>query len=193
MHRAFHSNLWPDSSHLDPQQLQLAPATVHLHTGVYTFHLLWRLWAMVYPSALQKKKGCFDSIWLPRAVSHLFCIIKYSGVPLPALHSKFSRTLVNIMGECLPNEIVQWCGKRYEIEVTKLGQIYSQCAVKTLMHFELYGLQHAGFHSDQRPLTAYGTLLFPSRIRFPENTCAIWIKYLHSLFVYSVTQFSITA
>jgi len=37
-----------------------------------------------------KKKGCFDSIcnWLPQFPSSYFCIIKYSGVSLSALHSK---------------------------------------------------------------------------------------------------------
>ena len=29
------------------------------------------------------------------------------------------------MGECFANEIVQWCGKGYEIEVTKMGQNYA--------------------------------------------------------------------
>ena len=38
---------------------------------------------------------------------------------------RVSRTLENIMGECFANEIVQWCGKAYEIEVTKMGQNYT--------------------------------------------------------------------
>ena len=67
-------------------------------------------YGLVWKRNTAKKKG-----------QYFFCIIKYSGVPLPALHSKFSRTLVNIMGECFANEIVQWWGKRYEIEVTRMG------------------------------------------------------------------------
>jgi len=38
---------------------------------------------------------------------------------------RVSRTLENIMGECFANEIVQRCGKGYEIEVTKMGQNYT--------------------------------------------------------------------
>ena len=56
------------------------------------------------------------------------CIVKHSGVPLPALDSKqiknliwLSRTLANVMGEYFANEIVQSCGKGYETEVTKVG------------------------------------------------------------------------
>jgi len=32
-----------------------------------------------------KRKDCFDSVWYPQFP--LFCIVKHSGVPLPALHS----------------------------------------------------------------------------------------------------------
>ena len=61
--------------------------------------------------------------------SHLSaCIVKHSGVPVPALDSKpiknlilLSRTLVNVMGEYFANEIVQSCGKEYETEVPKMG------------------------------------------------------------------------
>ena len=56
------------------------------------------------------------------------CIVKHSGVPLPALDSKqiknliwLSRTLANVMGEYFANEIVQSCGKGYETEITKMG------------------------------------------------------------------------
>ena len=38
------------------------------------------------------------------------CVVKHSGVPLPALDSKqiwFSRTLATVMGEYFANEIVQ--------------------------------------------------------------------------------------
>ena len=56
------------------------------------------------------------------------CIIKHSGVPLPALDSTqiknliwLSRALANVMGEYFANEIVQSCGKGYETEVTKMG------------------------------------------------------------------------
>ena len=63
----------------------------------------------------KNKEGLF---WfkLVTSVSYLFCIIKYSGDPLPALHSKqwldtYSRTLLNVMGEYFANETVQWCGK----------------------------------------------------------------------------------
>ena len=52
------------------------------------------------------------------------CIVKHSGVPLPALESTqiktliwFSRTLVNVMEEYFANEIVQSCGKGYETDV----------------------------------------------------------------------------
>ena len=58
----------------------------------------------------------------------LFCIVKHSGVPLPALDSTqiknliwLSRTLANIMEECFANEIVQSCGKGCETEVTAMG------------------------------------------------------------------------
>ena len=58
----------------------------------------------------------------------LLCIIKPSGVPLPALDSTqiknliwLSRTLASVMGEYFANEIVQLCGKGYETEVTKMG------------------------------------------------------------------------
>ena len=58
----------------------------------------------------------------------LFCIVKHSGVPLPALDSTqiknvvwLSRTLVNVMEEYFPNEIVQSCGERYETAVNKNG------------------------------------------------------------------------
>ena len=56
------------------------------------------------------------------------CIVKHSGVPLPALDSKqiknliwISRTLVNVIGEYFANEIVQSCGKWYETDVAKMG------------------------------------------------------------------------
>ena len=56
------------------------------------------------------------------------CIVKHSGVPLPALDSTqiknliwLSRTLANVMEEYFANEIVQSCGKRYESEVTTIG------------------------------------------------------------------------
>jgi len=56
----------------------------------------------------------------------IFCIIKYSGVPLPALHFntviRFSRTLVNTTGECYANEILQRCEKMYEIGVKKIAK-----------------------------------------------------------------------
>ena len=41
------------------------------------------------------------------------CIVKHSGVPLPALDSKQIKNLMN--------EIVQSCGIGYETEVTKVG------------------------------------------------------------------------
>ena len=34
----------------------------------------------------------------------LYCIIKYIGVPLSALHS-----MQNIIGQCFAIQIVQWC------------------------------------------------------------------------------------
>ena len=59
---------------------------------------------------------------LTQLVSYLFCIIKYSGVPLMLLTVlRFSRTLVNVMGNALlmkfSNDV-----ENYEIEVTKIGQ-----------------------------------------------------------------------
>ena len=55
------------------------------------------------------------------------CIVKHSGVPLPALDSKqiknliwLSRTLANVIEDYFANEIVQSCGKGYETEVTKM-------------------------------------------------------------------------
>ena len=57
----------------------------------------------------------------------IVCIVKDSGVPLPALDStqiknliRLSRTLVNVMEECFANEIVQSCGKGCETMVTKV-------------------------------------------------------------------------
>ena len=56
------------------------------------------------------------------------CVVEHSGVPLPALDSKqikklswLSKTLANVMGEYIANEIVQSCGIGYETEVTALG------------------------------------------------------------------------
>ena len=58
----------------------------------------------------------------------LVCIVKHSGVPLPALDStqnknlnRLSRTLANAMGEYFANEIVQLYGKRYKTEITAMG------------------------------------------------------------------------
>ena len=58
----------------------------------------------------------------------LVCIVKHSGVPLPALDFKqikkliwLSRILANVMGEYFANETVQSCGKGYETKVTKMG------------------------------------------------------------------------
>ena len=49
------------------------------------------------------------------------CIVKHSGVPLPALDCKqiknliwLSRILANVMGEYFAKEIIQLCGKGYE-------------------------------------------------------------------------------
>ena len=57
----------------------------------------------------------------------LVCIVKHSGVPLPALDSKhaknlswLSRSLVDVMEEYFAIKIVQSCGKRYETEATKM-------------------------------------------------------------------------
>ena len=58
----------------------------------------------------------------------LVCIVKHSGIPLPALDStqiknliRLSRSLANVMEECFANEIVQSCGKGCETEVTAVG------------------------------------------------------------------------
>jgi len=65
--------------------------------------------AITFQHGYHCKKGLF---WLNlvTSVSYLFYIIKYSGDTLPALHSRFSRTLVNVM-RMLANKTVQWCGK----------------------------------------------------------------------------------
>ena len=69
----------------------------------------------------------------------LVCIIKHSGVPLPALDSTqiknliwLSRTSVNVMREYFANEIVQSCGKGYETEVTTFS--YSVAHIETNFH-----------------------------------------------------------
>ena len=76
---------------------------------------------------LHCKKGM---VVLTHLVSFLLsaCIVKHSGVPLPALDSTqiknliwLSRALVNVMEEYFANEIVQSCGKEYETDVTKMG------------------------------------------------------------------------
>ena len=90
--------------------------------------------------SLQSKKEGLFWLNLVTSVSYLFCIIKYSGDPLPDLHiskyliqstalmgipfrksgleftfqtviTRLSRTLVNVMGECFANETVKWHGK----------------------------------------------------------------------------------
>ena len=57
----------------------------------------------------------------------LVCVVRHSGIPLPALDSTqiknliwLSRTLANVMGKYFANEIVQSCGKGYETEVTAM-------------------------------------------------------------------------
>jgi len=56
------------------------------------------------------------------SVSYLFCIIKYSGDPLPALHSQNISKMLweNALLMKLSNDV-----EKYEIEVTKMGQNYS--------------------------------------------------------------------
>ena len=93
----------------------------------FSTYLCWLAMGFLVDGVHYKKRRV---VWfnLVTSVSYFFCIIKYSGVPLPALHSKVirvSRSLENIMGECFANEIVQWCGKGYEIEVTKMA--FLQC------------------------------------------------------------------
>jgi len=65
----------------------------------------------------QKKKGCFDSIWLPQfptssAYASLNTVETHYLLYIPTV-IRVSRTLENIMGECFANEIVQWCGKAW--------------------------------------------------------------------------------
>jgi len=75
---------------------------------------------------------CFDSIWLPQfptSCASLNTVESHCLLYIPTV-IRVSRTLENIMGECFANEIVQWCGKGYEIEVTKMGQnctLFLQC------------------------------------------------------------------
>ena len=66
--------------------------------------------------SLYKWKGCSNSIWLPQLP--LVCVIKHSGVPLPALDSKqikylidlaFQNISINVMEDYFANEIVQSC------------------------------------------------------------------------------------
>ena len=56
--------------------------------------------------ALIRCKG--EGFDLVTPVSYLFCIIEYSGVPLPALHSRqwLENLLVNVMRVCFASEIV---------------------------------------------------------------------------------------
>jgi len=53
---------------------------------------------------------------LVTSVSYLFCIIKYSGVPLPALRSK---QWLESSGNAL---LMKFSKQKNEIEVTKIGQ-----------------------------------------------------------------------
>ena len=39
---------------------------------------------------------------------------------------RFSRALINVMGECFSNHIIQWCGNKYEIEATKMSHFFLQ-------------------------------------------------------------------
>jgi len=62
---------------------------------------------------------CFLHHWVIESQRQPHCLL-YTPTVI-----RVSRTLENIMGECFANEIVQWCGKGYEIEVTKMGQNYT--------------------------------------------------------------------
>jgi len=82
--------------------------------------------------SLNRAKRCTVCInifmTLVTLVSYLFCIIKYRPTACFTFQTvfRFSRTLVNVMGECFANETVQWCGKGWIwIEVTKMGQNHS--------------------------------------------------------------------
>ena len=72
-------------------------------------------------------KGCLTQFGYLSFLSHV-CIVKHSGVTLPALDPTqirkliwLSRTLANVMGEYFDNEIAQSCGKEYETEVATMG------------------------------------------------------------------------
>jgi len=56
-----------------------------------------------------KKRGCFDSIWLPQfptSSASSNTVESHCLLYIPTV-IRVSRTLANIMGECFANEIVQ--------------------------------------------------------------------------------------
>jgi len=55
---------------------------------------------------LKKKKGCIDSVWLlqfPTSSASLNTVESYCLLFIPSV-IEFSRTLVDVMGECFANE-----------------------------------------------------------------------------------------
>ena len=60
-----------------------------------------------------KRNGCFDSIWLPQfptSSASLNTVESHCLLCIPTM-LRFSGILVNVMGECFANEILQRCGK----------------------------------------------------------------------------------
>ena len=73
-----------------------------------------------------KKKRLFR-LNLVTSVSHLICIIKCSGVPLPALHSNSDYISIKLIKTSWENALLMifFNGvEKYEIEVTKMDQNY---------------------------------------------------------------------
>ena len=69
------------------------------------------------------------------------CIVKHSGVPLPALDSKQIKNLIWLSSweDTLLMKFVQSCGKGYETEVTKI-----QCSLSCPNHLLLEPMKAVG-------------------------------------------------
>ena len=102
--------------------LQVMFITAHVACSyIYIYMPITSIYIYIYIYHCKKRKVVL--IQFGYLSFHLFaCIVKHSGIPLPALDSKqiknlnwLSRTLANVMGEYLANDIVQSCGKGMEL------------------------------------------------------------------------------
>ena len=95
------------------------------HSSVHASSQLWQKcvsfalsairnwWYPVFSHYITAKKGCFDSIWLPQFHTSSASLNTVETTDYFTFQPviRFSRTLVNVKGECFANETVQWCGK----------------------------------------------------------------------------------